>query len=521
MKEVLYIGPGAASWALAVRQRFYPVATVRGAVQDQGVTALVSGQGLPFPDAAFDLVYLAFCLPSIPDERWPGVVAEALRVLQPGGFLQMIEAGWGCGPPAFTLLYDWLCQVLAHEGMVLLTLSHLETALEAAGFAQLQHTAFELPVGSYAGRVGLKAAQLSAQTLERLLPPRLSLLGVNEAEYRQVCEAAQAEWAGHAPLGALWTPPLQPYLSVVGQKPAREGQSRTTGRLARVSTPLHPESGQAPTGRTEGLHQDGAEAVPEVRVRPARALALREFFAGLQAGLPLAASVLPFIVAFGVLARSYGLSLLDCMGIMALMFSGAQLLVMQMLVAGVPVLLIVLANALLLARHLLYSAQLAPYLRRLRLIWRLGFAYLNSDEMWAVGLPHYQRPGNQQQRHWYLLGVGLLIWVADALASLVGYLLGSAVPADWHLEFVATLTFLSLLVMRCTHRANVAAALTAALAAWLASPLPLGLGVLLAPVVGVFAGWLAERIGQERRTGARGIKPRALVRPALRKGGHV
>ena len=44
-----------------------------------------------------------------------------------------------------------------------------------------------------------------------------------------------------------------------------------------------------------------------------------------------------------------------------LVFSGAQLLVVQLLPTGVPGVLLVAASATMNARYLLYSAQLAPF----------------------------------------------------------------------------------------------------------------------------------------------------------------
>ncbi len=46
-------------------------------------------QDLPFPDASFDTVVATLALCTIPDDRW--AVAEAARVLRPGGRLLLLE----------------------------------------------------------------------------------------------------------------------------------------------------------------------------------------------------------------------------------------------------------------------------------------------------------------------------------------------------------------------------------------------------------------------------------------------
>ncbi len=84
-------------------------------------------------------------------------------------------------------------------------------------------------------------------------------------------------------------------------------------------------------------------------------------------------------------------------------------------------------------------------------------------------------------------------------ATLAGALLGSQVPAGWHLELAAPFTFLSLLVLSRPGRAGICAALAAALAAWLAASLPLGLGLLIATGLGVVVGLVVERLSETRR----------------------
>jgi SAM-dependent methyltransferase len=223
-RHVLYVGSGTEGWARELRTRYVPKATVWGLEQDKPARAGASGvaipQEFPYPAARFDLVQLVLQLPTIPRERLPLVLTEALRVLQPAGRLQVIEAGCGYGPPAFTLLYEWLRRALAEEGVALSTAYHLQPLLESAGFQAIRQIRVDLPVGSYAGPMGVMAAALAAYALERLLPTRLAHIGVHEASYGYVREAAQAEWVGQAAPGQLWLPALQPYLSVVGQKPA-------------------------------------------------------------------------------------------------------------------------------------------------------------------------------------------------------------------------------------------------------------------------------------------------------------
>ena len=95
-------------------------------------------------------------------------------------------------------------------------------------------------------------------------------------------------------------------------------------------------------------------------------------------------------------------------------------------------------------------------------------------------------------QHWFLLGAGLDIWLACQSGTALGSLLGPQVPAAWHVEFAATLTFLALLVLSLRDRGSWGAALLAGGCAVLAGELPGKLGLLIAIGVGMLVGRLLE-----------------------------
>jgi predicted branched-subunit amino acid permease len=223
---------------------------------------------------------------------------------------------------------------------------------------------------------------------------------------------------------------------------------------------------------------------------------LRAYVAGFKAALPLAVGIVPFMLIYGVLARAAGLTPLEAQAMTLLVFSGAQLVAAQMLVGGAPGLMIVAAGAMMNLRHAIYSATLAPYLKRLSLGWRFLLAYLLTDETFALSISHYQQTGTTRHRQWFFLGAGVTIWLAAQGATLLGLLLGGQVPAGWHLDFTATLTFLGLLVLSLKQQASLAAALGAGVTVLLTISLPLNTGLLAAVGLGIIAGVLVERLAQ-------------------------
>ena len=214
---------------------------------------------------------------------------------------------------------------------------------------------------------------------------------------------------------------------------------------------------------------------------------VRELGAGLKAALPLALSIVPFMTIFGVLMHSGGFSPLIAQAMSVLVFAGSQLVAAQMLLAGAPGVLVALTGATMNARHVLYSASIAPYLRRLPLGWRLLLAYLLTDETYLLAIRRYQSD-ESPARHWFLLGAGLAVWTACQGSTALGSFLGAEIPAAWHLEFTATLTFLAMLITSLRDQASRGAALVAGVCAVLVMGLPFKLGFWTAIGLGLAVG---------------------------------
>ncbi|MBO0780921.1 MAG: AzlC family ABC transporter permease [Ktedonobacteraceae bacterium] len=218
-----------------------------------------------------------------------------------------------------------------------------------------------------------------------------------------------------------------------------------------------------------------------------------EFLAGIKGVGPVLMGVLPFGLIYGVSAHSAGLSASLSQAMSSIVFAGsAQFLTVQLLGAGVPAGIILLTAAVVNLRHALYSASVAPFLKRLHTGWKLLLAYLLTDEAYAVAITHYQQPGANTNRHWYFLGAGLGLWMTWQASTAAGILLGAQVPASWSLDFALPLTFIALVVPVLKQKAEGIAAATAGLCALLAASLPLNAGLLVATLSGILVGTLVE-----------------------------
>ncbi|MCK4899464.1 MAG: AzlC family ABC transporter permease [Anaerolineales bacterium] len=228
-----------------------------------------------------------------------------------------------------------------------------------------------------------------------------------------------------------------------------------------------------------------------------------EFLSGIKADLPILVGVIPFGLIYGVLALDAGLAPGEALAMSAIVFAGsAQFIAAQLFGTGTPALVIILTIAIVNLRHALYSASIAPHVKKLTSSWKWGLAYLLTDEAYAVSITHYQEDKYPQSsdthpddhKHWFFLGAGLTLWITWQLSTAVGIFIGAQVPESWSLDFTLALTFIALVVPLLKDRASLGAALAAGLMAVLAFTLPYKLGLVTAALVGILVGlWIEAK----------------------------
>src|SRR3989442_6990875 len=110
-----------------------------------------------------------------------------------------------------------------------------------------------------------------------------------------------------------------------------------------------------------------------------------EFAAGAKAEVPVLFGVLPFGLIYGALAVQAGIPPMAALAMSSIVLAGsAQFVGAQLFAAGAPRALIIVTTLVVNLRPLLYSASVGPYLRPLRLRWKLLLAYLLTDETLAM-----------------------------------------------------------------------------------------------------------------------------------------
>lgn len=243
----------------------------------------------------------------------------------------------------------------------------------------------------------------------------------------------------------------------------------------------------------------------------------RPFLRGVRDTLPLLPGVVPFGLILGVAARGTHLPAWLVQATSFVIFAGsAQFAAVQLAATGGSALAIALTGILLNLRHVLYSATLAPYLRRAKPARKAALAYFLTDEVFGVVVARLRGGLPEGERVPYCLGSGVTLWSSWNLATLAGLLIGAKIPASWSLDFAATLTFIALVVPLLADRASVLAALAAGTVAVLALGAPLKLGLVAAAAAGIAAGLLAERrMPAQSRPAEHATLPEARETPAV------
>lgn len=144
--------------------------------------------------------------------------------------------------------------------------------------------------------------------------------------------------------------------------------------------------------------------------------------------LGIIGSVTGFGLVYGLTARAAGFSPLEVGAMGLLVFAGAaQFAAVGYVLGGFSWAGIVLLTAFINARHVLYSAALAPYLSDRPRWLRALLGHFLTDEAFALALSHFRRIGRDDL--WgYWWGAIVATFIPWNLATLAGVVLGGQIP---------------------------------------------------------------------------------------------
>lgn len=221
--------------------------------------------------------------------------------------------------------------------------------------------------------------------------------------------------------------------------------------------------------------------------------------AGVRASGALLMGVIPFGMVCGAAAAAAGFDFHQAFAFSWLVFAGSsQIVATQLFASGAPAWVIVATGIVVNLRFMMYSAALAPHLKGMSARRRWLAAYLLTDQAFALTLARAVE--GRKGTVWFYFGVAGSLWFFWQLASIAGIVLGALVPANWSMDFVVALTFISVLSPVMKNRSMALAAACGAVAAVFLD-LPLKLDLIAAAAFGIAAGLISDRIWKRSPSG--------------------
>ncbi|KAG0173245.1 hypothetical protein DFQ28_010262 [Apophysomyces sp. BC1034] len=141
----------------------------------------VKEQPLPFPDNSFDLIIQRLVTASYTLSDWKRVLKELMRVLKPGGYIQLVEIDYlshQLGPKGC----EATRQKLHTEPRIGL---HLVDLLKAVGLENVDSRLVSLPLGPWGLELGGLWQQNMETFAEATMPLLVSILGISMAECKK------------------------------------------------------------------------------------------------------------------------------------------------------------------------------------------------------------------------------------------------------------------------------------------------------------------------------------------------
>jgi 4-azaleucine resistance transporter AzlC len=235
------------------------------------------------------------------------------------------------------------------------------------------------------------------------------------------------------------------------------------------------------------------QAQPDLRPAPGRIRAA--YWRGFRQGLPFLLVIVPFGLLFGVAGTEAGLNLAEVMGFSILVIAGAsQFTAVQLMVDQAPTVMVILTALAVNLRMAMYSASLAPHLGRASTWHKSLVAYFMVDQVYAMSVQDYETRPEQSlaEKLAYYAGVCSPVCPQWYVSTLVGALVGQAIPPEFALDFAVPITFLAMIGPALRTLPHVIAACVSVVVALVFAFLPAGTGLLIAAAAAMIAGGQAE-----------------------------
>lgn len=208
--------------------------------------------------------------------------------------------------------------------------------------------------------------------------------------------------------------------------------------------------------------------------------------------IPLFVPAVPFAFVIGLAVVDSGIHPFVGWSSAWLIFGGAaQLTVISLLGAGTALIAAITAGLVVNARHVMYSAALAPTFQKQPKWMQLLGPYALIDQMFALAALRVD--DDPETFRTYYLTAGATFWTLWQITVALGLFIGPSIPEEWNLGFAVPILFIGLIVIGIDRYPKLVAGLVGGGVTYLFAGLPNRAGLLVGALVGILAGTIAER----------------------------
>lgn len=175
-----------------------------------------------------------------------------------------------------------------------------------------------------------------------------------------------------------------------------------------------------------------------------------------------------------------------------LIFAGAAQFAVLTLAGSAGLWAVVVAGIVINTRHLMYGAALARAFGPQPRWFRWVGPFVLIDQVFALSVFRADMAPDEFRR--YYTTCGLFFFVGWQVTTTAGMLVGPVVPASWQLGLAAPVMFVGMVLVALRRWTQAIAAGSAGVVGVFVGGLPDRLGILVAAVVGVTAGAVAESV---------------------------
>ncbi|HUF94539.1 MAG TPA: AzlC family ABC transporter permease [Acidimicrobiia bacterium] len=208
--------------------------------------------------------------------------------------------------------------------------------------------------------------------------------------------------------------------------------------------------------------------------------------------MPLVVSAIPFALVVALAITESGIGNLIGWSSAPIIFAGAaQLTLITLLGTGTAVVAAVSAALVINARHMMYSAALAPTFQKQPKWFRWLGPYALLDQTFALVI--LRKDDDPKDFRTYYLAASAIFIIFWNITVALGLMVGPVVPESWQLEFAVPVMFVGIVVMSIDRYPKAVAAIVGAGVSYLFAGLPNRSGLLVGALFGIVAGVLADR----------------------------